>query len=170
MHGAAGVILINDMADHPSEADDLPKFGRRRRPGGCGHSVRAGEGRRGRAAGSPPPARILDQLAAAIDKDLKPQSFAFPASVAGGCAGRRGARSQDRPQRGRRICRARPPNTWCWARTTITLGWAARTPWRPSMTGTVHPGADDNASGTAGVIELARWFAEQPNKNGASCF
>ena len=32
------------------------------------------------------------------------------------------------------------------------------------MTGTVHPGADDNASGTAGVIELARWFAKQPKQ------
>ena len=30
----------------------------------------------------------------------------------------------------------------------------------PSLAGTVHPGADDNASGTAGVIELARWFSE----------
>ena len=26
----------------------------------------------------------------------------------------------------------------------------------------MHPGADDNASGTAGVIELARWFSRQP--------
>ncbi len=32
------------------------------------------------------------------------------------------------------------------------------------MTGTVHPGADDNASGTAGVIELARWFSKQPKQ------
>ena len=32
----------------------------------------------------------------------------------------------------------------------------------PSLAGTVHPGADDNASGTAGVIELARYFASQP--------
>jgi aminopeptidase YwaD len=32
----------------------------------------------------------------------------------------------------------------------------------PSQIGTIHPGADDNASGTAGVIELARWFAKQP--------
>jgi hypothetical protein len=31
----------------------------------------------------------------------------------------------------------------------------------PNQTGTVHPGADDNASGTAGVIELARWFSKQ---------
>jgi Zn-dependent M28 family amino/carboxypeptidase len=26
----------------------------------------------------------------------------------------------------------------------------------------IHPGADDNASGTAGVIELARWFSKHP--------
>ena len=26
----------------------------------------------------------------------------------------------------------------------------------------MHPGADDNASGTAGVIELARWFSREP--------
>jgi hypothetical protein len=32
----------------------------------------------------------------------------------------------------------------------------------PNQLGTIHPGADDNASGTAGVIELARWFAKQP--------
>src|SRR5215467_13858735 len=31
-----------------------------------------------------------------------------------------------------------------------------------ALIGTIHPGADDNASGTAGVIELARWFAKQP--------
>ena len=34
----------------------------------------------------------------------------------------------------------------------------------PSQVGTVHPGADDNASGTAGVIELARWFSKQPQQ------
>ncbi len=34
----------------------------------------------------------------------------------------------------------------------------------PSQMGTIHPGADDNASGTAGVIELARWFAKQPKQ------
>jgi len=28
--------------------------------------------------------------------------------------------------------------------------------------GLLFPGADDNASGTAGVIELARWYAKQP--------
>ena len=33
----------------------------------------------------------------------------------------------------------------------------------PSVTA-IHPGADDNASGTAGVIELARWYSKQPKQ------
>src|SRR5260370_26897340 len=32
------------------------------------------------------------------------------------------------------------------------------------MAGSVHPGADDNASGTAGVLELAQWFSKQPKR------
>ena len=35
---------------------------------------------------------------------------------------------------------------------------------RLRRSGTIHPGADDNASGTAGVIELARWFSKQPQQ------
>jgi hypothetical protein len=34
----------------------------------------------------------------------------------------------------------------------------------PAMVGTPHPGADDNASGTAGVIELARRMASEPKR------
>ena len=60
------------------------------------------------------------------------------------------------------ICRARPTNTSSSARITTISGWAASFLSRPSLTGTVHPGADDNASGTSGVIELARYFAGRP--------
>lgn len=42
------------------------------------------------------------------------------------------------------------------------LGLGEQFSMAPSMVGTPHPGADDNASGTAGVIELARYFASQP--------
>ena len=44
------------------------------------------------------------------------------------------------------------------------LGLGGPSSLAPSMTGTVHPGADDNASGAAGVIELARWFSRQPKQ------
>ncbi len=41
------------------------------------------------------------------------------------------------------------------------LGLGEQFSMAPSLAGTVHPGADDNASGTAGVIELARWFSQR---------
>ena len=44
------------------------------------------------------------------------------------------------------------------------LGLGGQFSLAPSLTGTVHPGADDNASGTAGVIELARYFAALPKQ------
>ena len=47
-------------------------------------------------------------------------------------------------------------------------GRALRSPWTrqldslaPSQIGQIHPGADDNASGTAGVLELARLLAPE---------
>ncbi len=44
------------------------------------------------------------------------------------------------------------------------LGLGEQFSMAPSLAGTVHPGADDNASGTAGVIELARWYSKQPKQ------
>ena len=42
------------------------------------------------------------------------------------------------------------------------LGRGGQDSLAPSMIGTIHPGADDNASGTAGMLELARLFAQRP--------
>src|SRR5205823_5446400 len=42
------------------------------------------------------------------------------------------------------------------------LGLGEQFSMAPSMAGTIHPGADDNASGTAGVIELARRLGAEP--------
>jgi hypothetical protein len=39
MHGARGVVLMNDQAAHPGEADELEKFAEAAGPGRCGHSV-----------------------------------------------------------------------------------------------------------------------------------
>jgi Zn-dependent M28 family amino/carboxypeptidase len=41
------------------------------------------------------------------------------------------------------------------------LGLGDQSSLAPSQIGEVHHGADDNASGTAGLIELARLFAER---------
>jgi len=44
------------------------------------------------------------------------------------------------------------------------LGRGGQSSLAPSLVGQVHPGADDNASGAAGVLELARMFAPQRGK------
>lgn len=43
------------------------------------------------------------------------------------------------------------------------IGYGHQSSLAPDMAGTIHPGADDNASGTAGLIELARMFSERRN-------
>jgi hypothetical protein len=44
------------------------------------------------------------------------------------------------------------------------LGYGNADSLAPSQIGQIHPGADDNASGTAGVIELARYFSDHKEK------
>jgi hypothetical protein len=44
------------------------------------------------------------------------------------------------------------------------LGYGNADSLAPSQIGQIHPGADDNASGTAGVIELARYFSQRKNQ------
>ncbi len=42
------------------------------------------------------------------------------------------------------------------------LGHGGRSSMSPQSIGQIHPGADDNASGTAGLLELAAWTARDP--------
>ncbi len=44
------------------------------------------------------------------------------------------------------------------------LGFGEQYSLAPEQSGALHPGADDNASGVAGVLALARWFAAQPKR------
>src|SRR5690348_12112600 len=80
MHGARGVILINDIFNHRSESDDLEKFGRTVGPADAGIpfvQIKADVAARWIADAG----QNLDDIAAAIDKDLKPRSFALPDSI-----------------------------------------------------------------------------------------
>ena len=162
MHGAAGVILISDRANHRSEADDLPKFGPMEGPADAGIPfVQVKEDRvEGWFADA---GKSLEGIEADIDKDLKPESFAFPDSIRVDGAVDIERDVEDRPQRGgipaRRDRRVRDHR-----RALRSPGAGRAILLAPSLAGTVHPGADDNASGTAGVIELARWFARQPKQ------
>jgi Peptidase family M28/PDZ domain/PA domain len=162
MHGAAAVILINDLPNHPGGEDKLQVFGSVEGPDDAGIPVvqikEAVAERWFAEAGRP-----LDGVMHGIDHDLKPESFSFPPSL-----------QLDANVDLKREVKTVHNVTAYLPGTTDEyvilgahydhLGLGGQYSLAPSMTGTVHPGADDNASGTAGVIELARWFATQPRQ------
>jgi hypothetical protein len=160
MHGAAGVVLVMDRANHPDAADELEKFGVTAGPSNAGlpfvQVKEADVDRWFSDAG-----KKLADIQAAIDKDLKPQSFAFPATI----------QVEANLDVERAVKTVHNVAAYLKGRTREYviigghydhLGLGGQYSLAPGQTGTIHPGADDNASGAAGVVELARWFAKQP--------
>ena len=162
MHGAAAVILINDLPNHPGHADKLETFGSAEGPDDAGipfvQLSDAVAERWFEEAGKP-----LDGVMHEIDGALKPDSFAFPSSLQVDV----NADLERLVKTVHNVAAYLPGTTDEYVIVGAHydhLGLGGQYSLAPSMTGTVHPGADDNASGTAGVIELARWFAGQPKQ------
>ncbi|MBZ5623135.1 MAG: M28 family peptidase [Acidobacteriia bacterium] len=162
MHGAAGVILVNDVAAHPGEPDQLEKFGSSEGPADAGIAfVQVKEERI--ASWFADAGKKLETIEADIDKDLKPESFAFPDSL-------RVTEEVDLQRVVKMVHNVAGYLPGLTGEYVVIgahydhLGLGGQFSLAPSMTGTVHPGADDNASGSAGVLELARWFAKQPQQ------
>jgi len=162
MHGARGVIVMNDRAAHPGEADELEKFAEAAGPGDAGIpfvQIRYEIAERWFAVAGKNP----EEIQKGIDQDLQPRSFAFPDSL-----------QVDANLDVQRIVKTAHNVAGYLPGTTDEyvaigahydhLGLGEQYSLAPSLAGTVHPGADDNASGTAGVIELARWFSTQPKQ------
>jgi aminopeptidase YwaD len=160
MHGARGVILVNDMAAHPQDEDRFEKLQNTHGVDNAGIyfvQIKFAEAETLAATAG----RNLKEIAAAIDKDLKPQSFALPETVqvalniniqrdlstVHNIAGYLPGRSDEYVVIGAHYDH---------------LGLGGSNSLAPDQIGTPHPGADDNASGTAGMLELARYFASQP--------
>jgi hypothetical protein len=78
MHGAIGVLLVSDIANHKGEPDDLEKFGIAEGPTDAGIPYLHIKADRV-ASWFTDAGKNLETISASIDKDLKPQSFAFPA-------------------------------------------------------------------------------------------
>jgi hypothetical protein len=163
LHGARGVIIVNDTFNHHGESDDLEKFGRTVGPGDAGIPfVEIKEDIAARWIADA--GKNLDEIGAAIDKDLKPRSFALPDSI----------QVRENVDIERVIKTVHNVAGYLAGETDEYLiigahydhlGLGEQFSMSPSLAGTtVHPGADDNASGTAGVIELARWFRSQPKQ------
>jgi hypothetical protein len=162
MHGALGVVLMNDRAAHPGEADDLAKFAEDAGPGDAGIpfvQIRSEIAERWFAIAG----KNSDEIQKGIDQDLQARSFAFPAGL-----------QVDATLDVERVVKTAHNVAGYLPGTTDEyvvigahydhLGLGKQFSLAPSLAGTIHPGADDNASGTAGVIELARWFAAQPKQ------
>lgn len=158
-HGAAGVILIVDRVNHKADAEELEKFGRTTGPADAGilfiqvreevtrpwfHSV----------------GKDLMEQEAGIERDLKPRSFPLP-----GVEVRENIDVERAVKTVHNVAGYLPGQTDEYIIIGAHydhLGLGEQFSLAPSLAGTVHPGADDNASGTAGVLELARHFSLLP--------
>jgi len=159
-HGAKAVLLVNDVGTHTGDADDLEKFGAAEGPDNAGLEfiqVKASVVNRWLALSG----KRLEAIESDIDKDLHPESFALPEKL----------RLDIDVDIAREVKTVHNVGAYLPGETSEYvvigahydhLGLGEQFSMAPSLAGTVHPGADDNASGTAGVIELARWFSRQP--------
>jgi hypothetical protein len=160
-HGAKGVIIVNDVHAHPDGKDALAGFNEASGPTDAGVFF---------AQVREPYAEEwlkeegydLASIARDIDKDLKPHSFALnklniDLSVD----------LQRETKTVHNVVGYLPGETSEYIVIGAHydhLGLGDEHSLAPSQMGTIHPGADDNASGTAGVIELARYLSKQPKQ------
>ena len=159
MHGARGVILVNDLFAHPNkDTDKLEKFGANDGPRDAGiffvQMKEAAAETWLKAEG-----RDLPTIASEIDRDLKPRSFALTKTNV-----QLAVNVVHETKTVHNVTGYLPGQTNEYVIIGAHydhLGLGDSHSLAPSKLGTVHPGADDNASGTAGVIELARYFASQ---------
>jgi hypothetical protein len=159
-HGAAAVILVHDVSNHGSSSDEMEKFTTGVGPAGAGIpyvQVKFSIVERWLEAAG----KTLRDVAGEIDKDLQARSYEIP-----------GVRLTIRTE----VTRSEKPvhNVAAYLPGETDeyvvigahydhLGLGEQFSMAPSDAGkAIHPGADDNASGTAGVLELARWFQRRP--------
>jgi hypothetical protein len=162
MHGARGVILINDtFPHHAAQEDQLTPFGQATGPTDAGVLfVQVKEATA--EAWLKSEGRDLREILDGIDKDLKPRSFALTKVTASVTLD-----IQHDLKTVHNVAAYLPgatPEYVIVGAHYDHLGLGDEHSLAPAQIGTIHPGADDNASGTAGVIELARWFSKQPRQ------
>ena len=161
-HGAAAVLFVNDLPNHAGDEDRLDRFSGRVGPTAAGIpfvQVRAAVAERWleRAGVS------LKQWIEETDRTLKPKPAAIP-----------GLRVELAAEVLRK--QRQSPNVAAYLAGETDeyvivgahfdhLGLGEQSSLAPDLAGkAVHPGADDNASGTAGLLELAAYFAGRPKQ------
>lgn len=170
LHGAKAILIVNDLAAHktsdasgePADNDNLEPFGATAGPANAGieiAQVKAAALEKWFAAAG----KSLDKIESAIDRTLKPQSFEFPATL----SAELNLDVERDIKKVHNVAAYFPGETQEYVVVGAHydhLGLGEQFSLAPSLAGTVHAGADDNASGTAGVLELAHWFSEGPKR------
>ncbi|HSB70505.1 MAG TPA: M28 family peptidase [Candidatus Methylomirabilis sp.] len=161
-HGARGIILVTNPLAHGEEPEHL--FAIRGITSVSQSGILAINALRGVAeAILARSGRSLRGLQEAIDRDLRPSSFVVPGLAVE-------IEVQLIHEHGRAwnvIGLLRGTDPALRAQAVVVgahydhLGHGGETSLAPERYGEVHPGADDNASGTAGVVGLARRFAAE---------
>ncbi len=159
-HGARAVLFVNDISNHPSDPDELDKFSRAVGPNSPDvpfAQVRAELAERWLKLAN----RNLKGWIEEVDKDLKPRAFEIPGLK---------VELDVNVQREQRNV----PNVAAYLKGQTDeyiivgahydhLGMGEQSSMTPDLAGkAIHHGADDNASGTAGLVELAAYFAGRP--------
>jgi len=157
-HGAKAVILVNGKPPE-NEADVLTKFGSVNGPENAGVVIVQAKND---AAGSwfAGSGKSLAEIQDQINATSTPDSFAFPETLRIAI----GANIEKTRATVNNVLAYLPGKTDEYIIIGAHydhLGYGNVDSLAPSQIGKIHPGADDNASGTAGVLELARLLAPQ---------
>jgi Peptidase family M28/PDZ domain/PA domain len=162
-HGAVGMILVNDTAAHPGEPDTLIKFGALAGPEEM--KIAAIQVSAAVANGwLKPSGHTLDDLSTGINRDLSNHSFALDPSLKLVLAA---DVKRVRKTESNVIGMLGGSDPTLASECLVIgahydhLGLGDQHSLAPSQIGQVHPGADDNASGTSAVLELADYFAHR---------
>jgi aminopeptidase YwaD len=160
LHGAVGMILLNNAVIYPEDADKLDSFGNQSGAMDSGIpvvQVKSNVAERWFEESK----HELKGIVKAIDRTLEPQSFRFPETMKAEMH-----IEVDRVMRPTHNVGGYLPGTTdeflVIGAHYDHLGYGRQFSMAPSEVPKIHPGADDNASGTAAVMELARYFAKQP--------
>jgi hypothetical protein len=155
-HGAKAVILVNGKL-RDGEEDELTKFGSMEGPENAGIAIVQVKNATATAwfmaAG-----KSLADIQTQINTSSAPSSFAFPAGLQISL----GVNIEKTRATVNNVLAYLPGKTDEYIIIGAHydhLGYGNVDSLAPSQIGKIHPGADDNASGTAGVLELARLLA-----------
>jgi hypothetical protein len=161
--GAVALVVVNDPVNHSGAEDRLLPFTQDGGPGSAGIPVIQVKQEAVSTWMATAGKSLLD-IQKAIDKDLTNRSFAFPDTLQVHVA----ADIKKREAVLKNVVGVLPGNDPALRDQAIIigghydhLGLGDNGSMSPQLHGQIHHGADDNASGTAGVLELARMFASE---------